>query len=188
MSKKYLRFVSECAIAVANVLFLIFFTIMNMKKFPEVKMREVAAVFACQKDDERLKLLRQVVIRSLMDYYAVPVNLKMFIVAADPVTSAQMAGLRFDLVTQIVRKKFPLWWNVSLVSTEDVCKSYAYWQGRIARIKEYQRLLDEFPRYHILSRRRIKEAVAGIENEPVSLRGFLRVCFYLYKDLRQSRC
>lgn len=167
--------------------YFLFFTIMNMKKFPEVKMREVAAVFACQKDDERLMMLRRVVIRSLTDYYSTFVNSKLFVIAVDPVTSAQTAGRRFEIVNQLVHDKFSLWWNVSLVSTEDICKSYAYWQGRIGRIKECEMLLDEFPWYHFMTRNSIKEALSKIENEPVSLRGFLRVCLYLYKDLRQVK-
>ena len=167
--------------------YFLFFTIMNMKKFPEVKMREVAAVFACQKDDERLMMLRRVVIRSLTDYYSTLVNSKLFVIAVDPVTSAQMAGRCFEIVSQLVNEKFSLWWNVPLVFTEDTYRSFEYWQGRIEKIKEYQLLLDEFPWYHFMTRNSIKGVLQNIENEPVSLRVFLRACFYLHKDLRSVK-
>lgn len=160
---------------------------MKMKKFPEVKMSEVAAVLACQKDDERLETLRQVVIRSLTDYYSTLVNSKVFMIAVDPVTSAQMSGRRFEIVNQLVHEKFSLWWNVPLVSYQEVEEMYNYWPSRIEKIKECKMLLEEFQWYHFMVRNRIKNTLSGIENEPVSLRGFLRAFFCVYKDLQQLR-
>ena len=160
---------------------------MKMKKFPEVKMSEVAAVLSCQNDDERLIMLRKVVIRSLMDYYSMALCTKVFMIAVDPVTSAQMAGQRHALISQRVREKFSLWWNVPLVSSQEMEGMYNHWQSRIEKMDECKILLDVFNWYHFKVRIRIHKTLRTIENETVSLRSFLRVCFYLYSDLQQVK-
>lgn len=154
-----------------------------MNKFPEVRMRDVVAVLSCQNDEERVLVLKKIVMRSLTDYYSAAIGMKLFILAVDPVTSAQVAGQRCFLVKQRVHENFSLWWNVPSLPSETLQKYYEYFQERKEKIQEYKMLLEMFHWYHFMIRSRIKSAMAEVENEPISLRNFLRVCFYQYQGL-----
>lgn len=157
-----------------------------MKKFPEVKMSEVAAVLSCQKDEERLQVLKQVVIRSLTDYYSENLCAKCFIFAVDPITSVQVAGRRHALITKRVREKFSLWWNVPVVHSQEIEEMYGYWQSRIEKINEYKNLLRVFNWYHFMVRYRINEALQNVESEAISLRRFLQACFCQFAYLQRQ--
>ena len=153
-----------------------------MKKFPKVRMNEIAAVFSYPSDEERLLMLRQVVVRSLTDYYADIMYAKVFILAGDPVTSAQMAGCCCDLITKLVKEKIAFWWRNKCYDRYLASLTDGYLRQQIAKMYEYKMLLDNFAWYHLVSRYSVYKALASIENEQVSLREFLNVYFYKYQN------
>lgn len=157
-----------------------------MNKFPKVRMNEIAAVLSCQSDEERLLMLRQVVIRSLTDYYADAIYAKVFILSGDPVTSAQMAGCCCGLITKLVKEKISFWWKHRCFDSYAIVQTDVYLCKQIAKMNEYKMLLDNFAWYHWLSRYSVYKALASVENEPVSLREFLNVYFYKYQNYAVS--
>lgn len=148
--------------------------------FPKVFMKEVFDVVAVNGQVDYLQKAKNVLERSLLDYYAGFSQNKVYILSVDPVTSAQMARYNYQLLQDKVYRTLPEWLEKFCCNNAQVETLQHDVEKKMERFAFYHELLEQTKWYHFCVRAKISESINQLECEEISLQKFVCLILYLY--------